>query len=49
MSYVLVSRYGAGTRNRTLDLLITSQLLYLLSYTSDEVNLDFAELDQGYI
>ena len=24
---------GAGTRNRTRDLLITSQLLYLLSYT----------------
>ncbi len=28
------STYGAGTRNRTRDLLITSQLLYLLSYTS---------------
>ncbi len=26
--------YGAGGRNRTPDLLITSQLLYLLSYTS---------------
>ncbi len=25
--------YGAGTTNRTRDLLITSQLLYLLSYT----------------
>ncbi len=25
--------YGAGTRNRTRDLLITSQLLYQLSYT----------------
>ena len=25
--------YGAGTMNRTRDLLITSQLLYLLSYT----------------
>jgi hypothetical protein len=25
---------GAGGRNRTPDLLITSQLLYLLSYTS---------------
>ena len=25
---------GAGTRNRTRDLLITSQLLYLLSYAS---------------
>ncbi len=25
--------YGAGTRNRTRDLLITSQLLYHLSYT----------------
>ena len=31
--------YGAGTRSRTRDLLITSQLLYQLSYTgvmSDE-------------
>ncbi len=27
-------QYGAGGRNRTPDLLITSQLLYLLSYTS---------------
>lgn len=27
--------YGAGTRNRTRDLLITSQLLYLLSYTGE--------------
>ena len=26
---------GAGTRNRTRDLLITSQLLYLLSYTGE--------------
>ncbi len=26
------SLYGAGTRNRTGDLLITSQLLYRLSY-----------------
>ena len=25
--------YGAGERSRTLDLLITSQLLYQLSYT----------------
>jgi hypothetical protein len=29
---------GAGERSRTLDLLITSQLLYQLSYTGDEVN-----------
>lgn len=28
-------KYGAGTRNRTRDLLITSQLLYLLSYTGE--------------
>ncbi len=28
--------YGAGTRNRTRDLLITSQLLYQLSYTGEE-------------
>ena len=27
--------YGAGTTNRTRDLLITSQLLYLLSYTGN--------------
>ena len=27
-------RPGAGERNRTPDLLITNQLLYLLSYTS---------------
>lgn len=27
---------GAGTRNRTRDLLITSQLLYQLSYTGKE-------------
>lgn len=27
---------GAGTRNRTRDLLITSQLLYQLSYTGEE-------------
>jgi hypothetical protein len=26
---------GAGTRNRTRDLLITSQLLYQLSYTGN--------------
>lgn len=31
-----VDLIGAGTRNRTRDLLITSQLLYLLSYTGKE-------------
>ena len=31
--HVTLSLYGAGTRNRTRDLLITSQLLYQLSYT----------------
>ena len=30
---LLVTAYGAGTRSRTRDLLITSQLLYQLSYT----------------
>ena len=30
--------YGAGRRSRTLDLLITSQLLYQLSYAGDVVN-----------
>jgi hypothetical protein len=29
-------RFGAGERNRTPDRLITSQLLYLLSYASSE-------------
>ncbi|GEM_PF-971758 len=29
--------YGAGTRSRTRDLLITSQLLYQLSYTGKKV------------
>jgi hypothetical protein len=28
--------FGAGERNRTTDRLITNQLLYLLSYTSEE-------------
>lgn len=28
--------FGAGTRSRTRDLLITSQLLYQLSYTGEE-------------
>lgn len=28
-----LSVYGAGTKSRTRDLLITSQLLYQLSYT----------------
>ncbi len=31
--------YGAGTRNRTRDLLITSQLLYHLSYTGTGASL----------
>ncbi len=30
---VFVTLYGAGTKSRTRDLLITSQLLYQLSYT----------------
>jgi hypothetical protein len=30
---------GAGTRNRTRDLLITSQLLYHLSYTGNGASL----------
>ncbi len=29
-------KFGAGTRSRTRDLLITSQLLYQLSYTGKE-------------
>ena len=33
MSITGLCAYGAGTRNRTRDLLITSQLLYQLSYT----------------
>ena len=31
--YIDAANYGAGTRSRTRDLLITSQLLYQLSYT----------------
>ena len=34
MSKNLLFENGAGTRNRTQDLLITSQLLYQLSYAS---------------
>ena len=30
--------FGAGTKSRTRDLLITSQLLYQLSYAGDVVN-----------
>ena len=29
--------YGAGTKSRTRDLLITSQLLYQLSYTGEKM------------
>ena len=32
---------GAGTRNRTRDLLITSQLLYQLSYASINISYSF--------
>lgn len=31
--------FGAGERNRTLDLLITNELLYQLSYTGDRKKL----------
>ena len=31
----LLQKTGAGERSRTLDLLITSQLLYQLSYTGE--------------
>ena len=31
-----IAKTGAGERSRTLDLLITSQLLYQLSYTGEE-------------
>ena len=31
--------YGAGTKSRTRDLLITSQLLYQLSYAGNGVNI----------
>ena len=34
-------KYGAGTRNRTTDLLITNQLLYQLSYAG--FGLEFVE------
>lgn len=32
-----LSVYGAGTKSRTRDLLITSQLLYQLSYTGEKM------------
>jgi len=35
-SALSVLLYGAGERNRTLDLLITSELLYRLSYSGNE-------------
>ena len=37
--------YGAGTRSRTRDLLITSQLLYQLSYTGVMAG-DYIESDE---
>ncbi len=37
-------RNGAGTKSRTRDLLITSQLLYQLSYTG--TSLSFSEQNQ---
>ena len=36
---------GAGRRNRTLDLMLTRQLLYRLSYTS--INLNTQELNNS--
>ena len=37
------SENGAGTKNRTRDLLITSQLLYQLSYAGNIFNLDASQ------
>ena len=34
-----LEKIGAGTKSRTRDLLITSQLLYQLSYTGSEANM----------
>ena len=38
--HIAVTRFilGAGERNRTLDLLITNELLYRLSYTGTAKN-----------
>ncbi len=36
-SRVSRSNFGAGSKNRTRDLMITNQLLYRLSYTSETV------------
>ena len=38
---VTVGLFGAGGRTRTPDLLITNQLLYQLSYTSEFLTLDY--------
>src|SRR5262245_24357263 len=40
--------YGAGARNRTADLRITSALLYRLSYTSPQKWCDPAESNRGH-
>ena len=40
LPYLVLQKNGAGGRTRTPDLLITNQLLYQLSYTSD-LTLDY--------
>ena len=40
-AYFSVGLFGAGGRTRTPDLLITNQLLYQLSYTSEFLTLDY--------
>ena len=37
--YYTISKNGAGTKSRTRDPLITSQVLYQLSYTGKEVGI----------
>ena len=37
--YYTINKNGAGTKSRTRDPLITSQVLYQLSYTGKEVEL----------
>ncbi len=41
---LILRKIGAGTRNRTTDLLITNQLLYQLSYAGEMTVLQRAAL-----
>ena len=45
--YIHLKRNGAGGENRTPDLMITNQLLYLLSYSS--INVLVTLQGRGYV